>query len=98
MSKNAQWSSIGEAAKYLGVSRDTLRRWEKSGKIKTLRSPTNRRYYTRALLDEVMSGKKPKSSGSKNYGPRKNLIKLILIGLLSFVLAVILAFVFLYFL
>lgn len=26
-------TSIGKAAKELGVSRDTLRRWEKSGKI-----------------------------------------------------------------
>ncbi len=50
-----QWLTIGPAAKYLGVSRDTLRRWEKKGKIKAVRSPTNRRYYTERMLDEVMN-------------------------------------------
>ncbi|MDD4985147.1 MAG: helix-turn-helix domain-containing protein [Dehalococcoidales bacterium] len=49
--------SIGEAATYVGVSRDTLRRWEKSGKITPERSPTNRRYYTKELLDTLL--KKP---------------------------------------
>lgn len=49
--------SIGEAAKYLGVSRDTLRRWEKRGKLAPLRSPTNRRYYTKELLDNLLKTK-----------------------------------------
>lgn len=34
---------IGEAAKTLGVSTDTLRRWDKSGRIKTTRDARNRR-------------------------------------------------------
>jgi len=29
--------SIGEASEYLGVSIDTLRRWEKKGKIEPMR-------------------------------------------------------------
>ena len=37
---------IGEAAKYLGVSKDTLRRWEKRGKIKSYRTPGGQRRYT----------------------------------------------------
>ena len=49
---------IGEAAKYLGVSKDTLRRWDKSGKLVPKRSPTNRRYYTKEQLDAAI--KKPK--------------------------------------
>lgn len=60
--------SIGEAAKYLNISRDTLRRWEKKGKIKPFRSPTNRRYYTKEQLDEIMKKpvvEKPKQTAVK---------------------------------
>lgn len=57
MADKAEWMAIGEAAKFLGVSRDTLRRWEKRGKVKPVRSPTNRRYYTKKHLEEVMAGK-----------------------------------------
>ena len=48
-----QWLSIGDAATRLGVSRDTLRRWEKVGKIKVYRSPTNRRIYKQSELEAV---------------------------------------------
>jgi molybdopterin-binding protein len=35
--------SLGEAAKALDVSVDTLRRWERSGKLRTSRDEANRR-------------------------------------------------------
>jgi molybdopterin-binding protein len=35
--------SLGEAAKSLGVSVDTLRRWDRSGKLETTRDSRNRR-------------------------------------------------------
>src|ERR671922_1440021 len=35
--------SLGEAAKALGVSIDTLRRWDRAGKLKTTRDARNRR-------------------------------------------------------
>jgi molybdopterin-binding protein len=35
--------SVGEAARLLGVSVDTLRRWDRQGRIKTHRDPANRR-------------------------------------------------------
>jgi molybdopterin-binding protein len=34
---------LGEAARALGVSVDTLRRWDRSGKIRTVRDERNRR-------------------------------------------------------
>ena len=34
---------IGEAAKMLGVSTDTLRRWDRDGKVRTTRDERNRR-------------------------------------------------------
>jgi molybdopterin-binding protein len=35
--------SLGEAAKAIGVSVDTLRRWDRSGKLRTRRDARNRR-------------------------------------------------------
>jgi molybdopterin-binding protein len=35
--------TLGEAAKALGVSQDTLRRWDRAGKLRTQRDERNRR-------------------------------------------------------
>lgn len=42
--------SIGRAAKELGVSIDTLRRWERQGKIIAERTPSGHRRYDLAQL------------------------------------------------
>jgi len=43
--------SIGEAAKILGISIDTLRRWDKNGTIKSIRGgKTGHRYYLKSDL------------------------------------------------
>ena len=34
---------LGDAAKAIGVSQDTLRRWERAGKLRTTRDAANRR-------------------------------------------------------
>src|SRR5260221_4476331 len=49
--------TIGQASEYLGVSIDTLRRWEKRGRIEAFRSPGGHRYYERDDLDKLF-GKK----------------------------------------
>lgn len=36
---------IGQAARILGVSIETLRRWEKVGKLKSERTPSGHRRY-----------------------------------------------------
>jgi site-specific DNA-methyltransferase (adenine-specific) len=41
MNLKKEFITIKEAAETLGVSRDTLRRWDKAGKIKTKRHPIN---------------------------------------------------------
>ena len=43
--------NIGEAAEYLGVSIDTLRRWDKSGKLPARRSEGGHRYYSQIDLE-----------------------------------------------
>lgn len=57
MQKQKRLLSIGEASEYLSVSIDTLRRWEKKGKIESLRSPGNHRYFSVEDLDKLF-GKK----------------------------------------
>jgi len=43
--------SIGSAASYLGVSIDTLRRWDKNGKLHAKKSAGGHRYYSKLSLD-----------------------------------------------
>jgi len=89
--------AIGEAASYLGISRDTLRRWEKRGRLKALRSPTNRRYYTKEQLDRLMSGEKiVKEAEKENVGKpiqssKKKLSKLMALAAISLFIAGLLA-------
>ncbi len=86
----AQWVSIGEAAKYLGVSRDTLRRWGKRGKIKAIRSPTNRRYYTKKQLNEIMGARKgAKETPAKRLSAIAN--QLVVAAIISSLVAVLIA-------
>jgi predicted site-specific integrase-resolvase len=48
-----RYSRIGPAARALGVSIQTLRRWEKSGKITCLRAPSGHRVFD---MQELMPG------------------------------------------
>ncbi len=52
-SPNSSLIKIAEAAKVLGVHKDTLRRWEKSGKIKVIRSLGGTRLYDISKLKLV---------------------------------------------
>jgi molybdopterin-binding protein len=44
---------LGDAAKALEVSPDTLRRWERSGKLRTTRDAANRRRVPRAEIERL---------------------------------------------
>lgn len=43
-----------EFAEMIGVSVKTLQRWDKDNKLKTFRTPTDRRYYTHTQYVEYM--------------------------------------------
>jgi molybdopterin-binding protein len=45
--------TMGEAARALGVSTDTLRRWDKAGKLRTARDDRNRRIVAAAEIERV---------------------------------------------
>ena len=62
MSFKKEFITIKEAATILSISRDTLRRWDKSGKLKTKRHPMNNfRIYdpaeVEALRKAILEGK-----------------------------------------
>jgi len=44
---------VGEAARALGISVDTLRRWERSGRIATERDSANRRVVSQDEVDRL---------------------------------------------
>ena len=49
--------TIKEAAELLGVDKTTLRRWDKSGKLKPFRHPINSyRLYKKADIDAILKG------------------------------------------
>lgn len=48
--------SIGEAAGILGVCLDTLREWEKEGKITSIKTLGNHRRYRREDIDSIVTG------------------------------------------
>lgn len=47
--------SIAEASDYLHVAKQTLRKWERRGKIKPYRTIGNQRRYTTDMLDEAVN-------------------------------------------
>jgi DNA (cytosine-5)-methyltransferase 1 len=66
--------TTGEAAKFLGVSPNTLRNWGREAKISEFRHPVNNyRLYRRSALEEVLrqvsrqgqaGGKRPRQQGA----------------------------------
>jgi molybdopterin-binding protein len=44
---------LGEAARAIGVSPDTLRRWERAGKLRTTRDGANRRRVSRGEIERL---------------------------------------------
>jgi len=55
---------IGEASKLLGVSIDTLRRWEKKGWIKAVKTPGGTRFYDISLIKKI----NPALGPGRKYG------------------------------
>jgi molybdopterin-binding protein len=45
--------SLGDAARALGVSVDTLRRWDRAGKLETVRDEGNRRLVPARVVDRL---------------------------------------------
>ena len=61
--------TMGEAARALGVSLDTLRRWDRSGKLSTVRDPGNRRRVPQAEV-ERLSARPPRHPAGATLSAR----------------------------
>ncbi len=56
MAKISDYLMIGEAAEYLGVHPDSLRRWDRAGKLEPRRHPINNfRLYLKRDLDRFLA-------------------------------------------
>jgi molybdopterin-binding protein len=62
-----QFYTAGEAAKRLGISLDTLRRWDRDGRIKTSRDSGNRRIVSAKEIDRL------RGNGTTHFSARNRL-------------------------
>jgi DNA (cytosine-5)-methyltransferase 1 len=53
---NKQFYTLNETAELLSVSKETLRRWDNNGKLKSVRLPNNYRVYTQETLKNYTGG------------------------------------------
>ena len=59
---------IGEAARELGVSVDTLRRWDRTGRIRTSRDRANRRVIARSEIERLRGvDARPPTLSARNH-------------------------------
>ena len=58
--------TIGEAARLLGVSVDTVRRWDRAGRIRTRRDPANRRLVPAAEIDRLRASETERGLSARN--------------------------------
>jgi molybdopterin-binding protein len=64
-----QLLSAGEAARRLGVSLDTLRRWDRDGRIRTERDAANRRLVPVTELERLRGGREAHDLSARNRFP-----------------------------
>src|SRR5688500_19988002 len=57
--------TLGEAAKALGVSPDTLRRWDRDGKLRTVRDERNRRLVPASEVQRLSSQPQRHEAGDR---------------------------------
>jgi|SRR5215210_846624 len=55
MLRQVRDATLGEAARAIGVSLDTLRRWDRAGKLKTTRDERNQRLVPRGEIERLTS-------------------------------------------
>ena len=58
--------TIGEAARLLGVSVDTLRRWDRAGRIRTRRDNANRRIVPATEIDRLRAAEAERGLSARN--------------------------------
>ena len=62
-----QTYSAAEAARALGISLDTLRRWDRAGKIRVERDAANRRVVRASEIDRLKGGAGSEQLSARNH-------------------------------
>jgi molybdopterin-binding protein len=57
--------TLGEAAKAIGVSADTLRRWDRAGKLRTVRDDRNRRLVPASEIERLSTHPRRHPAGDR---------------------------------
>jgi excisionase family DNA binding protein len=57
----ADWLTLGQAARYLGVAQSTIRKWSDSGRVRAFKTPGRHRRYRRDDLDAFLQRSAPES-------------------------------------
>jgi molybdopterin-binding protein len=57
--------TVGEAATALGVSADTIRRWDRAGKLRTVRDERNRRLVPRGEVERLSARPRRHAGGGE---------------------------------
>ena len=70
----AEWLTLGQAARYLGVAQSTIRKWSDQGRLPAFYTPGGHRRYRRRDLDSFVAG-----SGGAGPGARARGAPLVLI-------------------
>ena len=60
----ADWLTLGQAAKYLGVAQSTMRKWSDLGRVSAFYTPGGHRRYRRSDLDQFLDRSGPASVGA----------------------------------
>lgn len=63
----AEWLTLGQAAKYLGVAQSTIRKWSDLGRVPAFYTPGGHRRYRRSDLDSFLEHSGP--GGAPQGGP-----------------------------
>jgi len=65
------WLRVNDAARLLGVSLNTLRRWSDTGKLATYRSPGGHRRFRREDLQALLAAQQQSPTATARHGPRR---------------------------
>jgi excisionase family DNA binding protein len=59
--REPEWLTLGQAARYLGVAQSTIRKWSDSGRIRVYKTPGRHRRYRRDDLDAFLERSGPEA-------------------------------------
>jgi excisionase family DNA binding protein len=67
-SGEADWLTLGQAAKYIGVAQSTIRKWSDQGRVPAFYTPGGHRRYRRSDLDNFLERSGPNSGSGSGRG------------------------------